>query len=355
MDGREHGSGAPAATSGQPSGQSPATARRVVLGQSLHRIVLGRGALGNAPARLVGGEPELVFSVHGATGEPLGYAVVDRTLGRAGSWGGLTINPGEQLESVIAQALTTALEIRLFGLKRGSHHCALIAADGLGKRTGAARRREFLDALRPLIDAGICHIVYTRNGNDVEPQLPRQGLIASIAATTLATLEHLQIDRSRASVAVYRPERWAEDAVGRLAEFGLRPLATDSVALATPADVLLLGPSTGSLGLEESNAVRASVLVPLGRLTVTRAAVRRLHERGVVLIPEALAAGGLLVGTDLRARGLDERSALHRTFSTVQDRTRALLGEATRSREPLSDVLRAWLERPTEGRPTTVG
>jgi hypothetical protein len=74
----------------------------------------------------------------------------------------------------------------------------------------------------------------------------------------------------------------------------------------------------------------------------------RLHERGVVIIPDALAGAGAMLAVGLRERGADDRTALARTSSLVAERARALLELAERSSLPLSAVVRAPAEAALE-------
>ena len=275
--------------------------------------------------------------MHSAAGRLLGYVVVHRASAVTGTWGGMSVSARLSLSDVCTLARATTLQLALFAIRRGSHHCLVSVPEGATEREQSSQQRGFLEALQPLVAAGLCHIVFTSTDDSLDPPLARRGLAASAAATALVGLEHLGIEPTRATVALHGPTRAGHDAVAALVHHGLRLVAEGDEALKAGVDVALIGGALQAISLREARAARARVLVTLAPTAVTPAARRTLHERGIVLIPDTVAAGGLFVAIDRRSRGLDEREAIAQSFAEADARCRRLLLEPSpRPGEPLA-------------------
>ena len=314
----------------------------VTLGGGLRPIVFGGcgGAADGSPANALKSRPELTLSVHAPAGEFLGYAVIDRATPRT-AWGAMTICEHLSLEDACSLARSTTLQLALFSIRAGSHHCLMCVADDASEGERSAYRRAYADALRPLVEAGLCRIIFTSEHGRSEPRLARDGMSASAAASALATLEYLRIDPTSATAALYRPGELGRDLRDELVERGVRFLAEGDEALTAGADLVLVDGSPWSLRPHEAVAIRAKAVISLAPVAVSVAAERRLHARGIVLVPETLAAAGAVLAADFAARGRDDAAAVARTFSAVDDRFRALARLSLRRRQPLAAVVRA--------------
>jgi hypothetical protein len=307
----------------------------VALGERLRPIVLGAPppeltALGGS-----GGAPEVVLSVHGAEGDVLGYAVLDRIVA-GDTRGGLTVSAELSLSDALLLARTTSLQLRLGGLQAGAHHCVLTKAATPG---GEARaRRAFLHALAPLLSAGLLELTYTTDARGTEPALARDSLIASAAAGVLGVLDHCSLEPARATFALRGSTRLARDVGAMLRSRGMRERRRGG---AGETDVLVLDGSPRPLRLEEALQLRARAIVLLSTRAFATAAERQLHERGTFVVPDTIATLGRLLSLDFHQRGLDERSALLRAAARVRRLVAALLATAVERSEPLPAVVRA--------------
>lgn len=313
----------------------------LALGRRLRPIVLGgaRSARDGRGSWALEAHPEMILSVHSSSGALLGYAVVDRAApGR--TWGGMTIADHLSLSDVCRLARGTTLQIDLFSIRAGSHHCLVSVAEDAVEAERLRRREEYLESIRPLVERGLCSVLFTTVADAIEASLAGRGLVESATAATLAALEHLDSDVARATIALYRPTDTARDVAAALVERGLRLVTEGDQALHADADVVLVGAPLWSLGLREARAVRRVTLVALGDTAVAPTTERRLHERGVLFVPDAIAAAGRLLVVDLRARGLDERTAMARTSDTVRRLTREVLESAAQRDEPVAAVAR---------------
>ncbi len=109
---------------------------------------------------------------------------------------------------------------------------------------------------------------------------------------------------------------------------------------------MVVGGQICSFDSDEARALRAKIVVALGASTVPPAVVKIFHERGVPFVPGALAAGGLFVALDLKARGVGDRRALASDFEAVHAQTASLLGRAAAAGKPLAGVVRTATRRP---------
>ena len=74
--------------------------------------------------------------------------------------------------------------------------------------------------------------------------------------------------------------------------------------------------------------MHAPIVVLLGADAPPQPGVRRLAERGVLVVPDAIAGAGTLLALDFSARGLPPRRALARTHAAVRARALDLLRPA---------------------------
>jgi hypothetical protein len=317
----------------------PSTSRALNLGRGLRPIIFG-GA-GSAP-NLFGGAapdaaPQLVLSVHSRTSRLLGYCVVDR-IAAGGAFGGLTIASDLGLPDVVRLARVTALQLRLLELRSASHHCLELVEEKSDAATRSTCHDDYLDALRPLVGARLCAITHTLDRGKLEPRMAREGLSASAAAATLAALAHVGVAAERATVALHRPDDAACASAKLIAQQGPRIVEGD-LPLAADADVVLAGAPLAPLERADAGAIQARVIVALGTTSLPASLERHLHEREIVFVPDVLARAGIPLALDLRSRGLDERSAVARTFTTIDERARVLLARAAAAGAPLSALV----------------
>jgi hypothetical protein len=287
--------------------------RAIALEGRLRRVTLGsRGTM----------RPELVLSVHATDGSALGYAVIDRSMvGR--TWGGLTSSEHGSIEEVCLLARAATLQMRFHGLRSGSHHCVLSLPAEMDAHVQAMRREEFLAALRPLTDNGLCTIIYGGGAELATAAIVRRGLAASASAAIRFALEQMRIKPAGGGLACPHRTSDVDDVIAALADHGVETVgATDKNAHVT----LLDGPV--ELRPAEVRRLRTSAIVSLQPLLLSHRVARSLHERGVLVISEAAAAGGRFVALDLCHRGLDLESALRLTSTTTRERLRQSLGHA---------------------------
>ncbi len=140
------------------------TGTPVPLGHTLRPIVFGGGTrTPNVFASDSERPPELVLGVHGLSGRLVGYIAIDQTR-PGGTWGGMTISHELSLADALVLASRTAVALQLFGIPRSAHHCLIVVEPKAGTRERRAQAREYVDALRPIVKAGMCTIVYTNDG-----------------------------------------------------------------------------------------------------------------------------------------------------------------------------------------------
>ena len=327
----------------QQSGTAAATSRAdLVLGSGLRPIVYGGTSVAyNAFAGTSGqSRPALVLGVHSRERQLLGYLVINRAVSGA-TWGGMTVASDLTLDDALDLARATDAQIRLFGLHRGTHHGLVVVDARATPRERAEHTDRYLSALLELVRQGYCRIAFTSSERSLEPRLAARGAAGSAAASILAALEHAGEEPSLATIAIHEPTPLATEAAAAAVERGLRLTTVGDGALSADVDVLLVGGARWRARPEEVRAIRAGIVVSLAPVTVGPDAERRLHERGIVLIPYALSGAGLIFALDLRARGLTERSALARTSAMAYDRARELLTESTLTGESLPAVIRS--------------
>ena len=137
------------------------TPTALVLGGGLRPIVFGAAppAVDAAAASAPSAAPDLTLSVHAESGRFLGYVVVDRAVpGR--TWGGLTVCDDLSLAEACLLARATTRQLAVFDLSPGSHHCVVsVGRDSSGDER-ATTREQYLAALEPLVEAGLCRIVF---------------------------------------------------------------------------------------------------------------------------------------------------------------------------------------------------
>jgi hypothetical protein len=323
-----------------PTASSDRAALR--LGDGLRPIVLGNAAptgtmvgAGRADAR-----PDLILSIHSRDGEGLGYAVVDRSS-PGPAWGSASVSGGCSVTEACHLARATTLQLDLYGLRRGAHHCLVNAVAGEANGSPVAG---FLDTVEPLTQAGIIQIVSPYVDEGVA-DLAAKGLAASATAVVLVVLEHLGIDPSSASVASFRPGSAGRPVMDELVRHGVHHVTRGRAALVTEVDVLIVGAPLWSLGMSTAMTLRARAVVALAPVLATLASQQKLHERRVLFVPEALAAGGRYVALELHDHDhdIDETAAAARTFALAGERCREMLRTATRRREMLAATIRAAL------------
>lgn len=318
---------------------TPPSAEPLVLGLGLRPIVFGGtpGVFNAFAGRSPATRPSLVLGVHSPDRRLLGYLVINDAVAGL-TWGGMTVSTTLTLDDALELAQATATQMRLFGLERGSHHGLVQVPEDATARERASHTEEYLDALLDLVRQGYCRIAFTRSEGRLEPRLASIGVAASAAAATLAALDHLGEEPSLATAAVASPTPLALEAAAAAVGEGLQPrVVTDAGA---DVDVLFVDRPLWRLTDEEARTIRARVVVSLGPVAIDPDAERQLHDRGVLLIPYAVAAAGLPFALDLRARGLSERTALARARANVRARISELLLESAFSSDPLPAVIR---------------
>jgi len=340
VDGRAHeGAREAVGSTGRPAGPAARRQTPLVLGRNLRPIVFGGGSA--KPNVFAGGVegPALVLSVHAADGELLGYTVVSRA--EAGStWGGMTISDRLSLGDALLLSRATALQLDLFGLGRGAHHCLVVTPAGSTARARRAQARAFSAALAPLFDAGLCTITHTSDPDSLQPPATRNALVASLAAVTTAALAHLGRDAASATVAVHEPSPLTRAALPALTERGLRVLVEGDGAWTAGADIVVTGAPVCSLTVEEARAVRAKAVVATGAVAAAPAAENLLHERHIVFVPDALAGAGAVVAAALGVDGVRGRAVLEATFDIVRAELAQLLERTLAEGRPLAELVR---------------
>jgi glutamate dehydrogenase/leucine dehydrogenase len=320
-----------------------ATASRLAmpLGPALRPIVFGAAAPGRGLA-LRKGKPELVLSVHGPDDDLLGYAVLDRR-GGGPALGGLTVVEESPLHRACLLARSTTLQLALHRVSRGSHHCVVAAGEGTD-RERAERKGTFLRAVEPLVLAGVLDIGYRENGTRHGDGLADRALAASLAETLKAVLEHLGVPAPEAKIALGLPPRDARRLAAALGEEGLTAGA-GAVELGERPDVLVLGDAVTRVGQREAMALDARCVVALAATELLATGERQLRGRGVLYVPETLAASGRALALHLSATGLEGAAVLSQVASRVAERARELLSAAAAAEETLAAAVRREVVR----------
>jgi glutamate dehydrogenase/leucine dehydrogenase len=149
------------------------------------------------------------------------------------------------------------------------------------------------------------------------------------------------IHQGRARIALLHRTPLGRAVAEAIAEQGPQVVAEGARALTAHADLLVVAEPLWELGLVEASAARAKAILFVSPPQLMLAAEERLHDRGIVIVPDTLAGAGAVLALHLSARGVDERSALARTSATVGQRTRELLDASASASAPLSAVARA--------------
>jgi hypothetical protein len=284
-----------------------------------------------------GGAPDLVASVHSATGQHLGFVVVDRARPGA-SWGALLVASDLSIDDACLLARATTLQLGLFSVPRGSCHFLFTGGDG-PRRVHRAERRAFLEALRPLTHQELCRVVLEDGATGLRPPIARRGLIASAIAATTTALDYSGRSVRGSTLALHCRTPVAREIAAALVDQGLRLLADGDDRLAAEADVVLVGAPFWTLEASDASIVRARVLVALGATRSSLVAEEALHERGVLFVPDAVAAGGRLLALHLMEGGAAEKEALVQTAGVASERLAEILGRFPD--RPLPDAVRA--------------
>jgi hypothetical protein len=292
------------------------------LNRNLRRVVFGRPT--GSASSAGGGVEEVVLSVHGGAGDQLGYAALRLGTG-GGSWGGLSLSTGLGLPDVRVLAWRTELQLAAVGIERGSHHCALSVAPDADAGARAARAVEFARAMQPLFEDGLCEVVFTHDAT-LEPPVVAAAFRRCAVSATLAAVEHAGLERRRATVAIHQPARSGDDVVRALTSYGLTPVSYERAPLSTAADVLLLDGNPRSMTISDAHAVRARVIVALTPTLPSAAAMRRLSDRRITLVPDTVIGAGRFLALDLCRRGLGLEAAVRRAGAVADEHIHRLLG-----------------------------
>jgi hypothetical protein len=280
------------------------------------------GTVSRAPRHV--GLDEAVLSVHGQAGKQLGYAVL--RLGRSGKlWGGLTLSSELALPDVRVLAWRTELQLASVGLDRGGHHCLLSVSRCAAPDYQAPLVAEFDEALRPLYRDGTCEIVFTER-RTLEPPMVADAFRACAVAATLAAMENAGLEPRRATVALHRPQQAGTEVMDALTSEGLTPVRPEYPAVSTPVDVLLLDGTPQTLSVAEAYAVRARVLIALGAVMPSAAAMSRLEDRHIVLVSDTWTGAGRFLALDAIRRGLDPDVAIGQAAATIREEVRRRSG-----------------------------
>jgi glutamate dehydrogenase/leucine dehydrogenase len=316
------------------------------LGRSLRPIVFGSppGAAG-APEDLAPFR-EVVLGVHAADGEPLGYVALRLGTEEGGAWGGACVSERLTVHDARILGARAALQAAVFGLAPGGHHCLVTVPAGTQAAGSPERLQRFGDAVEPIVQAGLCEIVYTE-GDRFEPPAAHLGVLASgiAAATAVTSRRH----RGDPTVATHEPGTVGAELVRELGRRGFRPLPNRARGMSVEADVLILGGPPAGIGLQEATAFRAGTVLAIAACVPTAQAEQRLHERGILFVPDTLAAGGRLAALRHTRAGAHPIEAAELTGREVAGLLDELLDEAERRAEPLVAALRRRLrgEAPT--------
>ena len=316
----------------QPRGREPEPEHEPLrLGDALRPIVLGRGASPSAPGIELR-RPELSLGV-APDGYLLGYALIDQT--RPPPLGGLTSAPGQSLDAAQTLMTSASLQLALYGVRRPAHHCVLLVDPDDTPTAVYARLALFVDALRPLLDADLCRLVYVRDEQRVSPPLALRSLVATSGGATLSALEHAGIRVRGATLALHQAGEPARLLADQLVRRGMHLVADGDGALRAGADVLLVDGPVWRLDPRRAATLRARVIVALGPLLGSDSVEARLAERSILVVPDTLAATGLLLGSHLLGEGYGEDAAIGRCFTLARALTADVLARAAGQSVPV--------------------
>ena len=261
-----------------------------------------------------GAPPELVASVHSADEELLGYVAIDR-LQPAPAWGLLLAQKDLSVDDVCLLARETSAQLALYGIARGSCHFLFTA--GGGGSDARTRRAEYVAGLSSLTAKGLCR--FATDGSRAADEVARAGLVASAAAATRVALRSCGLRERRPTIAQHLSSRATRAVVEALGGCE-RP--------SPPADVLLVGAPTWTLGVRQATALQCRVLVALGPVRLADGVEEILDERKIVVLPEALVAGGRLAGLHFVEQGMQAPEALIRVAALAESKTDELFARS---------------------------
>jgi hypothetical protein len=281
-----------------------------------------------------------VLGVHAADGEPLGYVALRLGEEEGGAWGGACASERLTVHDARILGARAALQAAVFGLAPGGHHCLVTVPAATQAAGSPGRLQRFGDAVEPIVQAGVCEIIYTE-GDRYEPPAAHLGVLASgiAAATTIASRRR----PGGPTVATHEPGTVGAELVRELGRRGFQTLSNRARGLSMEADVLILGGPPTGIGLQEATALRAGAVVAIGACVPTAQAEQRLHERGVLFVPDTLAAGGRLAALRHVRAGAHPIEAAELTGREVTGLLDELLDQAERQHEPLTAALRRRL------------
>lgn len=292
------------------------------LGDALRPIVLGRGASLSEPGIELR-RPELALGV-ALGGRVLGYALIDQTRPPP-PYGGLTTAPGISLAAAHTLMSSAALQLGLFEVPRAAHHCLLLTSPEMDASEVDDRRSEFLDAIRPLTERGLCRIVYTRDAKTLTPSLAQRGLVASASGATFAALEHLGIDVAGAQLALYREADPGRRLAEQLVRQGMRVVANGEQALRAISDVLVVDGTVWKPDRSRAQNPRARIIVMLGALIGPDSLERPFAGRGILMLPDTITTSGAILAPHLVAEGFDDDGAVAQCFELARSVTHRVL------------------------------
>ncbi|HET6657044.1 MAG TPA: hypothetical protein VFG61_04030 [Gaiellaceae bacterium] len=262
-----------------------------------------------------GAPPKFVASVHSAEEELLGYVAIDR-LEPAPAWGPLLAHPGLSVDDACVLARAVSAQFSLYGIGRGSGHFLFTAGGGPGAE---ARREEYLDALQSLAGRGILEIAFEDNGGGPELEAARSGLVASAVAAVSTILAHVGVPAGGARVSQHLASSLSVEVAAVLERDGMC-LPTGNGHSPSDVEVTLVGAPIWTLDDEWARHASSRIVVSLGAARASAGADRMLHERGVVFVPGAVAAGGALAALALVKQGKDPALATAMTAELTSRR-----------------------------------
>jgi hypothetical protein len=301
----------------------------LAVGPHLRPVVFGETA-----SRAVFPEPwppEEVLAI-APRDEVIGYLVVDTVEPRP-ALGGVGAYPTLSLQRVRSLAAATALQLALFGIRRGAHHAAVfVRAD----EDVQARVGEIAGVLEPLVARGAIEICFERGSDGYRSAVARDGITASATAAAIAAAERIGMDAAQASFAVAGDQSAAAPFLETLSKSGLAAHGFDP---STPADIVIAIGSAPAFDADGLAKTGARVVVGAESGAVTPAVERALGQVGGISVPEQLGGAGLVIACDLDARGVPPDDAPVRVARAVADATTSCLEEAQGTGLPLREVV----------------
>jgi glutamate dehydrogenase (NAD(P)+) len=140
----------------------------------------------------------------------------------------------------------------------------------------------------------------------------------------------------------------AKDESGSVTSYGRGKAISNEDLFAVPCDVLIPAARPDCIREDNVEQIQAKLIIQGANIPATAAAEARLHERGILSVPDFIANAGGVICASVEYHGGSESSAFEQIASKISHNTREVLervrGEGIEPRVAANDLARARVE-----------